>query len=378
MVNAIYMDAAASTPPYGEVLDKYVYTASSFYANPASAHQYGKATAQLLDDARTHIREILGLPNWQVIFTAGATESNNWVLRQVPLPAGARVVISAVEHASVRNAAMQAARDHQWNLEFLPVRPDGTFTAETIEKLIHNPPDALSIMAVNNETGVILPVVEIARQLREAGARTFFHVDAVHAVANGVWPASVDGISALTLSAHKFHGPRGCGMLLLAPHVQLPPLLVGGAQENGLRSGTVNVPGAVASAFALALAWERRNTTFFTLGKQLAQRVVHELPGVKLLGEGAPRVPWICMFAVPGMRGDALVRMLDIEGVEVSSGSACASGRQGLSPTLSAMKADFRMGYVRFSLHTLHTQQDIDEAISRFSNVFSRYALPPL
>lgn len=378
MPEPIYLDAAASAPPYPEVLEKYLQVASNVYANPASAHGLGKAAAGLLEEARERICAVLGLPGWRVVFTSGATESNNWVLRQLPLPAGARVAISAVEHACVRSAAMQGAREKGWVLEVLPVLPDGTLAPEILDAIVQNPPAALSIMAVNNETGVIFPVSEIARRLREAGARTFFHVDAVHAAARSVWPENADGIDAITLSAHKFHGLRGCGMLLLAPGVELPPFLLGGGQENGLRSGTVNVAGAVCSALALELAMARRDEAFFALGRRLSDGVARALPGVALLGEKAPRIPWICMFAVPGMRGDALVRMLDMAGVEVSSGSACSSGRQGLSPVLSAMKADFRRGHVRFSCHTLQSAGEIDAAVQRFAEVFSRYALPDL
>ncbi len=377
MPDAIYLDAAASTPPYPEVLEKYLQVASSVYANPASAHGLGRAAAQVLEEARERIRGVLGASGWQVVFTSGATEANNWVLRELPLPAGARVAISAVEHACVRNAATHAAKRNGWTLEILPVRPDGTFAPETVDALVARPPDALSIMAVNNETGVILPVAEIAKKLLATGARTFFHVDAVHALAPGIWPR-LEGISAVTLSAHKFHGPRGCGVLLLAPGVGLPPLLLGGGQEKGMRSGTVNVPGAAATALAVELAMKRRDAAFFAMGSHLSDAVARALPTVKLLGDGAPRTPWICMFAVPGMRGDALVRMLDMAGVEVSSGSACASGKQGLSPTLSAMKADFRLGHVRFSCHTLNARSEIDAAVERFAEVFSRYAIPPL
>jgi cysteine desulfurase len=242
---------------------------------------------------------------------------------------------------------------------------------------VARPPDVLSIMAVNNETGIIQPVSEIGRRLREAGARTFFHVDAVHAVARGYWPASLDGISAISLSAHKFHGLKGGGMLLVDRAAILAPLLYGGEQEDGLRSGTVHVASAVATATALRLCLERRDGAFLELGNRLRAGITARLPQVTLVGEGAPRVPWITMVGVPGMRGDALVRMMDAAGIEISSGSACSSGKQGLSATLSAMMADFRKGYIRFSYHLMTTPDEIDEAVERFANIIERYSLSP-
>lgn len=375
MPEVIYLDAAASTPPFPEVLSQYATVGASVYANPASGHGLGKAASGMLERARAEALGLLGAERFRLIFTSGATEGNNWMMQAAPQRPGIRVVISAVEHASVRRAAQAAAARFGWALEILPVRKDGTLDPAELDRLVDRPPDLLSIMAVNNETGIVHPVAELGRRLRQAGAGTFFHVDAVHAVARGYWPSSLDGISALTLSSHKFHGIKGGGLLLVDRASLIAPMLHGGDQEDGLRSGTVSVPAAVASTLALRLALERRDAAFLALGDRLRAQVAAALPQVSLVGEGAPHVPWISMFAVPGMRGDALVRMLDTAGVEVSTGSACSSGRQGLSPTLSAMMADFRQGYVRFSYHLMNTPADIDEAVARFAHVVSKYAL---
>jgi len=377
MPEIIYLDAAASTPPFPEVVQQYGAVGATVYANPASGHGLGKAAHLMLERARIEVLELLGAERFRLVFTSGATEGNNWILQCVPAGPGARVVISAVEHASVRRAAQAAATRFGWTLEILPVGKDGTLAPAVIDDLVANPPDVLSIMAVNNETGVILPVSEIGRRLHEAGARTFFHVDAVHAPARGFWPTRLDGISALSLSAHKFHGFKGGGMLLLDRAVTLAPMLYGGEQEDGLRSGTVNVASALASATALRLSLARRDEAFFDLGRRLRDGIAASLPQVEIMGEGAPRVPWITMVAVPGMRGDALVRMMDAVGVEVSSGSACGSGKQGLSATLSAMMADFRKGYLRFSCHLMTTPDEIDAAVARFAGIVERYSLPP-
>lgn len=376
MPEVIYLDAAASTPPFPEVLQRYAAIGSEVYANPASGHGLGKAAHLILEKARGEALELLGAGNHRLVFTSGATEGNNWMMQVALQRPGVRVVISAVEHASVRRAAQAAAARFGWALEILPVRRDGTLDPAAVDRLVAEPPDLLSIMAVNNETGVRYPVSEIGRRLKRAGAKTFFHVDAVHAVARGFWPESLDGISALTLSAHKFHGIKGGGMLLVDRASLVAPLLYGGDQEDGLRSGTVSVPAAVASTLALRLALERRDSAFLDLGRRLREGIAAALPQVEVVGAEAPCVPWICMISVPGMRGDALVRMLDAACVEVSSGSACASGRQGLSATLSAMMADFRRGYVRFSYHLGTTPADIDEAVARFAHVIDKYALP--
>ncbi|MBU1410769.1 cysteine desulfurase [Myxococcota bacterium] len=375
MPDVIYLDAAASTPPFAEVVQQYVSVGSVVYANPASGHGLGKAAHLMLEQARAEVLELLGAERYRLVFTSGATEGNNWILQCVPAGPGARVVISAVEHASVRRAAQAAAGRFGWSLEILPVGKDGTLDPAVLDDLVARPPDVLSIMAVNNETGIIFPVSEIGRRLREAGAKTFFHVDAVHAVARGFWPTSLDGISALSLSAHKFHGLKGGGMLLVDRGASLSPLLYGGEQEDGLRSGTVHVASAVASATALRLCLERRDEAFFDLGRRLRDGIAARLPQVTVVGEGAPGVPWICMVAVPGMRGDALVRMMDAAGIEISSGSACASGKQGLSATLAAMMADFRKGYIRFSYHLMTSPAEIDEAVGRFANIIERYSL---
>jgi len=376
MSEIIYLDAAASTPPFPEVMQQFAAVGSTVYANPSSGHGLGKAAALMLERARTEVLDLLGAQRYRLVFTSGATEGNNWVMQGQEAGPGARVVISPVEHASVRRAAQAAARRFGWTLEILPVRKDGALDPSVIDQLVANPPDVLSIMAVNNETGIIYPVSEIGRRLRAAGAKTFFHVDAVHAVARGVWPEQLDGISALSLSAHKFHGVKGGGMLLVDSSVPLAPMLYGGEQEDGLRSGTVHVASAVASAVALRQSLARRDEAFFDLGRRLRAGLAARLPQVAIVGADVPCVPWICMVAVPGMRGDALVRMMDSAGVEISSGSACASGKQGLSATLSAMMADYRRGYVRFSYHLMNTPDEIDEAVLRFANIVERYSLP--
>lgn len=376
MPEIIYLDAAASTPPFPEVVQQFAAVGATVYANPSSGHGLGKAAHLMLERARAEVLDLLGAGRFRLVFTSGATEGNNWVLQNVPAGSGARVVISAVEHASVRCAALAAAARFGWKLEILPVRKDGTLDPVVIDDLVARPPDVLSIMAVNNETGIIYPVSAIGCRLREAGAKTFFHVDAVHAPAHGYWPDRLDGISALSLSAHKFHGFKGGGMLLVDQAATLTPMMYGGEQEDGLRSGTAHVASAVASATALRLSLARRDDEFFDLGRRLREGIAARLPQVEIMGAGVPGVPWICMVSVPGMRGDALVRMMDAAGVEISSGSACSTGKQGLSATLSAMMADFRRGYIRFSYHLMTTPGEIDEAVSRFANIVDRYSLP--
>ncbi len=376
MAEVIYLDSAASTAPFTEVLETYCATASNVYANPASGHGLGKGASLVLERARSEALELLKAGNFHLVFTSGATESNNWMLR-LPAP-GSRVVISAVEHASVQRAARAAAEKHGYTLEILPVKKNGELCPDSVNGLIANPPDMLALMAVNNETGIVYPVQEISHRLQEAGAKTLVHVDAVHAVAHGFWPEDLSGIASLSLSGHKFHGIKGCGMLLLSRDRQFEPLLFGGDHEHGLRPGTPNVPGAVATVMALRLVLQRRNSAFLENAGQLRTLLRERLPVVQILGDDQPRVPWICMLAIPGMRGDALVRMLDYAGVEVSSGSACSTGKQGLSPTLAAMKADFRSGHVRFSLDVTQTPEMITEAVSRLADIVERYQLPPL
>ena len=401
-MQSIYLDHNATTPLLPEVLAAMADCATTAFANPESQHQPGQRARRVLEDAREGMAALLGAdlsgphPD-RLIFTSGGTEANNLALLglaaasvaerekrcQEPNPRNqsviaespddlvpdtfsSRIVISAIEHPSVARPAEQLAR-HGWRMERLPVSDEGVVSVESFEQLLGDSPTLrlASVMLANNETGVVQPVERLATLAAAAGVP--LHTDAAQAV--GKLPVDFRklGVAALSCAAHKFHGPRGIGALLVRGEVRLEPLLWGGFHQQGLRPGTECVVLAVGMHAALA-SFSREQTERLARLARLRDRFEARLrtgwPGEVINGREAERLPNTASVAFPSLDRQALVMALDLAGVACSTGSACASGSSEPSPTLRAMglSEPVVQSSLRFSLGATTTEAEIDAA----------------
>jgi cysteine desulfurase len=346
------------------------------FANPASQHGPGRKARALLEEAREGIGELLGARTGgmaadRVIFTSGGTESNNLALRGLWTTDRRKLIVSAIEHPSIADTADQLRQQGQ-PVDVLPVDSDGVVRSDLLADRIDDDTRLVSVMLGNNETGVLQPVDEIARMAHERGAAV--HTDAVQVV--GKLPVDFErlGVDALTCAAHKFHGPRGIGALIVRHEVPLRPLLLGGFQQAGLRPGTESVELAV-GMFAALRVWHRqrdaRRAHLAELRDRLESGLRAEFTDIVVVGEQAQRLPHTSCVAFPGLDRQAISMALDLAGVAISTGSACASGSSEPSATLVAMGCDRAVigGAIRLSVGACSTPADVESALGRIVSV---------
>ncbi|MCC7077784.1 MAG: aminotransferase class V-fold PLP-dependent enzyme [Acidimicrobiia bacterium] len=362
----IYLDHAASTALRPEARAARDDVLALGPANPTGAHARAQAVRAALEDARESLACDLGVAPGRVVFTSGGTESDNWAVR-----AGAErgtVLYSAVEHPAVAVPAEATGGT------VIPVDTEGRVDVTAFEGLVVDHRDRIgcvSVMAANNETGVLQPLAEIGEVLGTHCPGCIFHSDAVQAFTKAVLDVDAWGLGAVSLSGHKIGAPVGIGALVLGEGVELTPLLVGGGQERGHRAGTPDAAGAAAFAAAAHAAltddWERvrglRDELEASLGAEVEGLVVH--------GQDAPRVPTHLHVGIPGVAADMAVIACDMAGLAVSSGSSCSSGAQEASATLAAMGAAGD-GALRFSLGWTTTSEDIAAALDITVDVVRR------
>lgn len=381
-MSSIYLDNNATTRIDPFVVEQMAQCDAAGYANPASQHSEGRRARRALEQARDELAELLDARDARLIVTSGGTESNNLAIQGIARSArrrrgpaagigGRRVILSAIEHPSVTAPAERLQADG-WQVALLTADDGGRVDPEQLRALLDEPADLVSVMFGNNETGVLQPIDQIASICREH--QTPLHTDAVQAV--GKLPVSFRQLdaAAMTLSAHKFHGPRGVGLLLLREPVELEPLLVGGQQQLGLRAGTESVSLVVGMCAALQV-WQRqaeeRLARLVTLRDRLEGLLLAADPQAVIIGQQQPRLPHTICIAFVGLDRQALVMALDLAGVSCSTGSACASGSSEPSPVLLAMGLEEPIvaGAVRFSLGADTRPAEVDEAAHRISSV---------
>jgi cysteine desulfurase len=343
-----------------------VSAALALCGNPSSVHRRGRMARQIVEAARAEVAALVGASPGEVVFVSGGTEANHLALVGCGRK---RVLVSAVEHDSVRRAVPEA--------EPIPVDRDGIVVLDALARLLaaDERPALVSVMLANNETGVVQPVSEIAALARTRGA--LFHCDAVQAA--GKMPLERDAIGAdlVTLSAHKLGGPPGTGALVVRGGVALAPLLRGGGQERARRAGTENLPGiagfgaAAAAARAGIAAYERVRRLRDTLEAELATAA----PDAVVLGAGAPRLPNTSAIALPGIAAETQVIALDLDGVMVSAGAACSSGKVGPSHVLAAMAVapDIASAAIRVSLGWASSDADIRRFLESWLALYRRH-----
>lgn len=367
----IFLDAAATTPVRREVLEAMWPYLSGDFGNPSSHHSLGDTAAAALAAARATTAEALGCRPGEVIFTSGGTEADNLAVKGIALarhsadPRLDRVAISAVEHPAVEESARYLERVHGFAVDVIPVDSYGQVTDEALAATLRPETALVSVMYANNEVGTVQPVARLAAMARERGIP--FHTDAVQ----GAGWLSLDtralGVDALSISGHKIGAPKGCGALYVRGRTRLEPLVHGGGQERGRRSGTENVAGAVALATALRLAGASRPEAAARvagLRDGFIRSILAEVPGAVLTGHPGERLPSVASFCFPGTSGESVLLELERQGVICSSGSACAAGADEPSPVLLAMgvSAEVAQTAVRFSFDSSITEAELSDA----------------
>ncbi|MGI9823821.1 cysteine desulfurase family protein [Agromyces sp. Marseille-Q5079] len=363
----IYLDHAATTPVRREAIEAmWPYLTGSF-GNPSSRHELGDEAARALAWARAEVAAVVGCRPGEVVFTSGGTEADNLAIKGIALarPRGRRIVVSPIEHEAVLESAEYLARLHGFTVVEVAVDAGGVVRPEALEAVITPDTALVSVQLVNNEIGTVQPVAELASIAHEAGA--LMHTDAVQAAGHLDLDLARLGVDAMSLAGHKVGAPKGTGALIARGRVGLEPVLHGGGQERGRRSGTENVAGAVAFATALRLAdVERLDAAGRAArqGRELTGRILAGVDGARLTGDPERRLASTVSFVFPGTSGEAVLLELDRQGVTCSSGSACAAGSAEPSHVLTAIgiSPDLAQTAVRFTLGPATTDDEIADA----------------
>jgi cysteine desulfurase len=365
----IYLDHAATTPARREVREAMEPFLGAVFGNPSSIHTVGQQARAALDAARDAVGRSLGARGEEIVFTSGGTEANNLALTGVFLTARARrphLVTAATEHHSVLHTC-RFLEELGAEVTYLPVDGEGRVDPETVRRAIRPETGLISIMAANNEIGTLAPMPEIAAVAREA--RVPLHTDAVQLA--GSLPTDVDalGVDLLSLSAHKFYGPKAIGALYVRRGMRLKPLLYGGSQERDRRAGTENVAGAVGMARALELASAEMATEaprLAALRDRLLARLRAEVGDLKLNGPATGRLPNNLNVAFRGIEGEIMLLNLDLDGVAASAGSACTAGSLEPSHVVAALgwPPERVLSSIRFSLGRGTTEAEIDATVA--------------
>jgi cysteine desulfurase len=365
----IYLDAAATGPTRREVLEAMWPFLAGDFGNPSSSHALGVRASEALESARASIAQALNCRSSEIIFTSGGTEADNLAIKGIALanPRGRHIVTSPIEHEAVLESCDYLCRLHQFELTQVVVDRFGMVDLDSFAAALRDNTTLCSVMLANNEVGTIQPVAELARLAHARGIP--FHTDAVQAAGALDLDTKALGIDALSLSGHKLGAPKGIGALFLRGRLQAEPVLHGGGQERGRRSGTENVAGAVGLARALELATadrKRRAEHLSTLRDELIRGVLTSIPGAILTGHPTRRLPNHASFVFPGTSGEAILLQLEQRGILCSSGSACAAGRDEPSHVLLALgfAPEVSQTAVRLTLSDAVTSAQIPDIIA--------------
>lgn len=378
-----YFDNSASTKVIGCVMDVVVKAMTEDYANASAKHSKGAAAERYIREARSIIAGTLKVKEKEILFTSGGSESNNMALIGTALAnrrAGMHIITSGIEHASVYNT-LGFLSEQGFDVTYLPVDGQGHISLEQLRESIRPDTILVSIMYVNNEVGAVEPVEEIARVIHEVNPNTLFHVDAIQAYGKYEIRPKRQGIDLLSVSGHKLHAPKGVGFLYIDERVKIKPLIYGGGQQRGLRSGTENVPGVAGLGAAAAEAYrDHKEKIDYLYGlKDRMMTRLGELEGVHLNTQpGRESAPQIVSASFEGVRSEVLLHALEEKGIYVSSGSACSSNHPGVSSALKGIgvKPELLDATLRFSFSVLNTPEEIDyaiEALKELLPVLRRY-----
>ena len=370
IVQRIYLDHNATTPLLPAVIDRMTEELREDFGNPSSVHHFGQQAKAAIDEARTNVANLIGADPSEVLFTSGGTEADNIAVRgaaEALEPTGKRhLVASAIEHEAVLNTLKVLAK-RGWRTTLLGADQTGILSAAMLRDGLADDTALVSVMHANNEIGTIQPIAELARAAHDRGA--LFHTDAVQSA--GKIPVNVKtlGVDMLSMSAHKFYGPKGVGALWIRRGLRVLPLLTGGRQERSRRAGTENVAGIVGMGVAARIAAGKmadEGRRLATLRDRLEAGILRAVPGTAVNGSPETRVPNTTNISFDRVEAESLLIALDLQGIAVSTGSACSSGTLEPSHVLKAMglSAPRAQNSIRFSLGTSNTDEEIDRVIA--------------
>ncbi|HMK32584.1 MAG TPA: cysteine desulfurase family protein [Nitrosopumilaceae archaeon] len=362
----IYLDNAASTPVHEKVIEEMIPYFKEYYGNPSSIHKYGRLASIAVQNARKRIASLINAESNEILITSGGTESNNTALYGIAHSnKGKHIITSSIEHDAILEPCKRL-EEEGFQITYLPVDKYGLVNPQDVEREISPDTCLVSIMFANNEVGTIQPIAEIGKITQEKNI--IFHTDAIQAV--GKTPINVKelGIDLLSMSSHKINGPKGVGALYIRKDVKIDPLILGGGQENGLRSGTENVASIVGFGMACQLSkdnMKQNQERFRKLGMKLVSEVLKEIPYTRLNGHPEKRIPNNVHFTFLGVNGEDLIIKLDENKIAASTGSACSVKVQKASHVLRAMGFSHEQitGSLRLTIGITNTEEEITETI---------------
>ena len=367
----IYFDHSATTPIHPKVAEKIDYVNREHYANPSSIYSQGRKAKSLIEKARNQVADAIGAEAEQIFFSSGGTEANNQVLWTKAGDKKKHIIVSSIEHPAILNV-LKKIEPYGVTTSLLPVNTDGTVEINFLKNLIHENTGLISIMLANNEVGTIQPVQEIVKITRSLNIP--FHTDAVQTL--GKIPVDVNslGVEYLSLSAHKFYGPKGIGALFVKRKKMVKSLIVGGEQEYGIRGGTENIAGIVGMGLAAELATQNQkncHTRLKNLEEYFLKKLTSNFPNAKRNGSPDNGLPGLISISFPGHRSDIIMAKLDRKNIAVSNGAACNTGNIKPSTVLKEMgiKDDLNLSTVRISFGHNNTKKEIDLLISSLKEI---------
>ena len=364
----IYLDNSATTKPYPEVVDKMVVALTNQYGNPSAIYKKGIEVEREIKEIRRNIARSLGAKETEIYFTSGGTECNNTIIRSVAnlnKKTKKHIISTCIEHPSVLNT-LKDLEEQGFEVTYLPVDSQGKISIDDLKNAIKDDTFLVSIMHVNNEIGAIQPIEEIGKYLKTLKQKIYFHVDAVQSYAKIKFRPSKYNIDFMSVSGHKLHGPKGIGFMYVKENNRIKPLLTGGGQEIGVRSGTENVPGIYGLGKAVEILNQDLQGTIDkirSLRDLLKKEIVENIDNVKI-NSPEDGVCHVLNVSFRGVKGEVLLHYLEQKEIFVSTGSACSSKKKG-SHVLNAigLSAEEIEGAIRFSLSDLNTEEEIREVV---------------
>lgn len=373
----IYLDHAATTPVRTEVIEEMLPYFNQKFGNPSSIYSLGRDSKKAVEEAREKVAKAIGAQPKEIFFTGSGTEADNWAIKGVAYAnrqKGKHIITTAIEHHAVMHTCHYLESDG-FEVTYLPVDADGLVTVEQVSAAIRPDTILVSIMFANNEIGTIQPISEIGRIVREKGI--YFHTDAVQAMGNVAINVDEMNIDMLSMSSHKFYGPKGIGALYIRKGVKITSFLHGGAQERGRRASTENVASIVGMAKALEIAAENLETynkKLLALRDRTINEIQKKIPFVRLNGHREKRLPGNVNFSFEFIEGESLLLMLDMKGIAASSGSACTSGSLDPSHVLLAigLPHEIAHGSLRITFGEENSDADVDYLMEALPDIVQR------
>ncbi len=370
----VYMDNAATTKLSPDVLNAMMPYLTDIYGNASSVHAFGREAREGVEHARNQVAAAINASPDEIFFTAGGTESDNMAIKGVAhkyAKKGKHIITTAIEHHAVLHTC-EALEKEGYEVTYLPVDEDGLISVEQVKAAMRDDTLLVTVMFANNEVGTIEPIAEIGALCRERNV--LFHTDAVQAVCHVPIDVKVMNIDLMSISAHKFHGPKGIGALYCRKGIVLEPVIVGGAQERKRRAGTENVAGIVGLGAAIERAHKNMSADMArvsALRDKLISGILKNIPYVKLNGHPTQRLPQNVNFSIRYIEGESILLMLDINGIAASSGSACTSGSLDPSHVLLAMGIPHEIahGSLRLTLSDMTTDEEVDYVLETLTKI---------